>query len=404
MPYLSQLLDRRVTDSADNYVGTLKDVLIKPKVGKYVPLKFLAIEMRKRKHLVYIPYDVVENFSTEEVSLKVLFRKIRRRNHISTSYLGLKQSVLDQQIVDMSGARVVRVNDLRIGNFAGQMSVLGIDISTKGLLRRLGIGWLDIFGLLKVNLIDWRHAHTVHRALKIDTVAQRLNRLHPADLANIIEDLNIKHGSKLVKALDAKAAAKALEEVEPNLQKLLVKYLGPKQASDILSQMSIEEIVDLMRMLPASEAKQYLERLRNDKKKSVQKLLIYPDDTAGGLMNVDFMTVRPEWTASTVIEEIRKASNTMSSLLYVYVTDPDGNFHGVVSLRWLMLAPPDKKMSELAKQLPHGSSLHVNQKIEEIMNIMTKYDLFTAVVLEHKNKLVGVVAIDDIMRHLVPNA
>lgn len=404
MPYLSQLFDRRVTDSADHFVGTLKDVLIKPKVGKYVPLKFLAIVTPKHKHPIYIPYDVVENFSTEEVSLKVLFRKIRRKTKISTSYISLRQNVLDQQIVDMSGARVVRVNDLRIGNFAGQMSVLGIDISTKGLMRRLGLGWLDFFNLLKVNLIDWRHAHTVHRALKIDTVAQRLNRLHPADLANIIEDLNIKHGSKLVKALDVKAAAKALEEVEPNLQKLLVKYLGPKQASDILSQMSIEEIVDLMRMLPASEAKQYLEKLRNDKKKSVQKLLVYPDDTAGGLMTVDFITVRPDWTAERVIEEIRKASNMMSSLLYVYVTDEGGVFKGVVSLRWLMLASPEKKMSELAKELPPGSSLHVNQQIEEIMNIMTKYDLFTAVVLDHHHKLVGVVAIDDIMRHLVPNA
>ncbi|MFA5820647.1 MAG: CBS domain-containing protein [Candidatus Gracilibacteria bacterium] len=404
MPYLSQLLDSRVTDSADHDVGILKDVLIKPKVGQYVPLKFLAIERGKPKHLIYIPYDVVENFSREEVSLKVLFRKIRKRPSISTNFIGLRQSVMDQQIVDMSGARVVRVNDLRIGNFAGKMSVLGIDVSTKGLLRRLGLAWLDFFALLKVNLIDWRHAHTVHRALKIDTVAQRLNRLHPADLANIIEDLNIKHGSKLVKALDAKAAAKALEEVEPNLQKLLVKYLGPKQASDILAQMSIEEIVDLMRMLPASEAKQYLEKLRNDKKKSVQKLLIYPDDTAGGLMTLDFMAVRPELTAHEVIEEIRKTSSTMSSLLYVYVTDENGHFRGVVSVRWLMLAKPDKKMSELAKALPQGSSLHVNQKINEIMNIMTKYDLFTAVVLDTHHKLVGVVAIDDIMRHLVPNA
>lgn len=404
MPYISNVIGSSVMDSADNIIGRLKDVLIMPKVGEYASLRYLMVKEKKHKKMVYIPYEYVETFSHEEISLKTVFRKIPVRESPVHGSVFLKEDILDKQIVDMKGARVVRVNDLRIGDFGGEMCILGIDISTRGLLRRLGLGWIDLFDLLKVHLIDWREAQPVHRTLKLDKVADNLKKLHPADLANIIEDLSIKHGSKLMKSLDAKAAAKVLEEVEPDLQKILVKYLGPQQAADILGQMSIEEIVDLMKMLTKGEAKRFLSHMQNGKMKNiVEKLLVYPDDTAGGLMTVDYMSVRPNWTVAKVIEEVKnlKAKNF---LLYVYVTDENGYFYGVVSLRWLLISSPDIKMKQLLKKISSHTVLRVNQEIDEIIEIMTRYNLFTAVVLDDKKKMVGVVAIDDVMRHLFPNA
>lgn len=402
MPYLSQLLNSKVTDSSDKVIGRLKEILVRPNSGEYSPLEFLKIKVSGQKEPVYIPYEYVENFSKEEISLKTLFKKVPNQKELSGNIIGLVYEVLDQQIVDVSGARVVRVNDLRIGDFEGKMSVLGIDISTKGLLRRLGFGLANLFPFLNVHLIDWREAHLVRGLLKLETAAKKLNKLHPADLANIIEDLSVKHGSKLVSSLSAEAAAKVLEEVDPNLQKILVKYLGPVKAADILAKMSIEEIVDLMKTLPTREAQQFLARLNKTRLDKIERLIHYDNDTAGGLMMIDCFTARPDWTVKKVIEKIEKAPDR--SILYVYVTDEDGTFHGSVSLRWLLISSSDKKIGDLIKALPPNSTLKPNNGVNEVINLMTKYDLYTAAVLDDNNKLVGIVGIDDVMRHLVPDA
>jgi len=297
------------------------------------------------------------------------------------------------------------VNDLRLGNFEGEMSVLGIDVSFKGLLRRLGLGWFDFLNFMKVNLIDWREAQPVHGSLKLDTISKNLNKLHPADLANILEDLSVRHGSKLVKSLDAKSAASVLEEIDPHLQKILVKHLGPDKSADILQHMSVDEIVDLMKMMPKEEARTFLAQLKNTKLKKIQNLIIYPNDTAGGLMIVEFVSVRPNWRVSKAIKEVRKMSETMRSIIYVYVTSDDGYFYGAVSMRWLLLSPKKKMVKDLLKRKFSSTSvLHPDQDIEEVIEVMTKYNLYTAAVVDKGNKLIGVVSIDDVMRHLFPDA
>lgn len=405
MPYLSHLLDAKILDSADVVIGRLRDVAVAPEEGKYVPLAYLKVEKKKSGQIIYVPYEYVENFSKEEVSLRTILRKVPHKEEISNEYLFLRQDVFDQQIVDISGARVVRVNDLRIGDFDGKMSILGIDISTKGLLRRLGIEWLDVFDLLTSHLIDWRQAQPIHRMLKLDTVSKSLHKLHPADLANIIEDLSVKRGRDFVSSLDAKDAAEVLQEINPHLRKILVKYLGPEKAADILGQMSPEEVVDLMQMLPKEEAKLFLANLDdNNKVKKVERLIKYPNDTAGGLMSVDFVAVRPGCTVRHAREEVKKMSDKLNSIVYVYVTEEDSTFVGVISLRWLLISNASKTIKNLMKKCAPHSTLKLDQNIEEIIPIMTRYNLYTVAVLDDNKKLVGVVTIDDVMRHLVPYA
>jgi len=406
MLYLSHIIGTKILDSADHVIGLLQDLVISPKTGEYAPVRFLVVKPVKGRKDVFIPYEYVDDFSKEEVSLKTLFKKVEVEKQVSERSVFLDRDVLDQQIVDVSGIRVVRVNDLRMGKVNGKMCVLGIDISTRGLLRRMGIEWMDVFNWFKVNMIDWRKAQPIRRELKLSMSSNDLDRLHPADLANIIEDLNIQHGGNLVESLDAKDAAKVLEEVEPKLQKILVKYLGPDKASDILSQMSIDEVVDLMKGLPREEAKVFLSHLRGSKMKNVEKLLLYPDDTAGGLMTLDFMKVEPDMTVKQVLEEIKKHSSKYRSVLYVYIVDDDDKFKGVVSLRSLIVAESSKKMSDLTDEndFHRSSTLKPDDDVDEIMEVMTKYDLFTAAVLDEHGKLLGIVSIDDVMRHLVPNA
>jgi len=404
MPYFSHLLKSKVKDSAEFVIGKLSDMVVMPKIGEYAPLEFIQVRLKKNGHTAYIPYEYVENLGSRAISLKNTFKSIPAQPEVGEEAIHLKKNILDQQIVDLAGARVVRVNDLRLGNFEGKMCALGIDVSFKGLLRRVGLDDLDIFNVLKVNLIDWRQTQPVQGFLRLNIVSANLSKLHPADLANIIEDLSVGQGSHLVTALDSQRAARVFEEINPQVQKILVKHLGAERVTEILKSMSSDEMTDLISLLPKNEADIVLRHLKNSAAEKVGKLLRYPGESAGGLMTLDYLTARPDWTVKETIEEIKKASPSMRSILYLYVTDKENVFLGAISLRTLLVAEPDKKLKTLLKQISPLSTLTPYQSIDEIVKIMTKYNLYMAAVLDRNRKLLGVVAIDDIMSQLAPNA
>lgn len=402
MSYFSQLLKTPVTDSADSVAGKLKDILISAEVGAYNPLRFLVIRAKDGTE-AFVPYEYVASISRSEIALGSQWAKIPRTKP-EGNYIFLKRDVLDQQIVDVEGARVVRVNDLKIGLFENKMCVLGIDVSFKGIFRRLGIAALDWFDLFKVNLIDWRKAQLVKGALKLNIISKDLTRLHPADLANIVESLTVKHGSRLVRSLAASDAAHVLEELDPETQKTLVNYLGPDRAAKIMQEMSIDETVDLLQMMPRDQARKFLAALQGNKLQRVKNLIQYDKNTAGGLMTTDFVAARPDWTVAQAIGEVRRLSPTLRSIIHVYITDHDGYFKGSVSLRGLLVANSEQPLKDLMKRFPKRSTLRLDQSIKEVVRVMTKYDLYTAAVTDRENKLAGVVTIDDVMRHLVPRA
>lgn len=404
MPYLSHLLKNKIFDSSETVVGRLEDILIKPKAGEYSPLAFLVVKTKTTNQTVFVPYEYVENFTREEVSLKSLFKSMVAQVSPPEGYVYLNRDVMDQQIVDVAGARVVRVNDLRIGDFEGRMCVLGIDISFKGLLRRLGLVGLDFLHFINSNLIDWRKTQPVKGTIKLDSVSNNLAKLHPADLANIVEDLSIKNGSRLMSSLDPESAAKVLEEVDPDWQKIILGQLSPQQASDILSRMSTDEIVNLLQVLPQHQAQILLSYLKNGKLQKIQHLINYKDDTAGGLMNLEYISVSPDWTVKQTIDEIKRLSPSLRSILYVYVTDNLSRFIGAVSLRTLLISETGKKMQSLLKRHSSLSVLKPENDVEEIINIMTKYNLNMAAVVDETEKMLGVVSVDDVLRRLFPKA
>ena len=406
MPYISELLNNKITDSSDLAVGKLKDILISPKEGSFAPLEFLEISVGKNE-VRFVPYESVGNFTSSEISLKTLFNKISLEKLPSgNAYVYLKREVLDRQIVDVAGTRVVRVNDLRIGNFENKMCVLGIDASFRGLLRRFGVQGSFLPKRFDASLIDWRQAKLLEGSapLQLNTAAEQLSRLHPADLANLVEDLDVKYASNLLASLDSGRAAKVLEEVDPRLQTILVKYLGPEKAGKILGQMSSDEFADLVKTFSSVEAGQFMSQVSGKRAQNVQKLLAYEDNTAGGLMTLDFFSVRPEWTVEQATDELRKISPNIRSVVHVYVTDENGKFFGAVSLRRLLLAGKDEQMKNLAKDFPSYSTLKPNDRIQKVIRLMTKYNLYTGAVLDKEKKLVGVVTIDDVMRLLAPSA
>ncbi len=408
MPYISELLDNKVYDSSDANSGRLKDILISQDGKSFPALEYLEVK-NPAGQLVYVPFSLVQNFNTSDITLKTVFSKAAvLKLPEDKTYIYLKDDVLDKQIVDVEGTRVVRVNDLRIGSVEDKICLLGIDASIRGLLRRLGLtqGFFSFVSLpFKTRLIDWRQAQLVgHGPLQLKTAATSLGQLHPADLANIVEDLDVKQASGILASLDEFEAAKVLEEIDTEWQSVLVKNLNPEKAGKIISQMSADEIADLVKTFSSDEAKGLLSKVQSGKVESVKELISYADNTAGGLMTSEFVSVRPGWTVERVIEEVKKQSEGLRSVLYVYVTDENGKFFGVVSLRRLMVASPEMSIKKIIKPLRSYMLLRPKDKIQKIIPIMTRYNLFTATVVDKNKKLVGIVSIDDVMRHLYPAA
>jgi magnesium transporter len=405
MPYISELLNNKIYDSSDATVGKLQDILINPKEASFAPLEFLVIKTRNGE-TKFVPYEFVANFDSSRIVLKNLFNGIALNSlPAGYQYVYLKKEILDRQIVDVAGTRVVRVNDLRISVFENKMCVVGIDASFGGLLRRLGWAGEFLPVPFKVNLIDWRQAKLLEGSgpLQLNTASQQLGRLHPADLANIVEDLDVKYGSSLLASLDSVDAAKVLEEIDPTLQTVLVKYLGPQQAGKILAKMSSDELVDLVKTLSAPEAANYLSQI-SGRAEQLLKLSAYADNTAGGLMTPDYVSVLPEMTVADAMEEIRKLTPSMRSILYVYAVDKHGQLKGVVSLRRLIVASTDIKIKDLVKSLRRYDTLNAADEVPKIIKLMTKYNLYVAAVVDESQKMLGVVTIDDVMRQLFPSA
>lgn len=402
--YFSRVLNTKIRDSSDALVGRLADIAIIPEAGQYPALGYIFIRpTRKAAETVVIAFDQVANLSSDEITLKGLWKNIVETPAPKES-VRLSRDIMDEQIVDVEGARVMRVNDLKIGSLDGLLRVLGIDVSFRGILRRLGLSGLDVFNIFNVNLIDWRKAHLVRGALKLDTISKDLIKLHPADLANIVEELSVKNASSLVGSLPGERAAHVVEEMDPAIQKTIIQYLGPERAAEIFNNMSVDEAVDLLQTLPKGDAAKFLSFLQNTKSKKIERLIKYPDDTAGGLMTLDYMSARPDWTVAQTVEEIRKISPTLRTMLYVYVTDADWVLRGVVSVRTLLVAEQNQILRQLFKPIAKRSTLRPRNKIKEVIRIMTKYDLFSAAVVDKERRLVGVVTIDDVMRQVAPNA
>jgi len=403
MIYLSHLIKSVVEDSSDREVGELRDILVKQDAEGYPYADLILIKDKKHKNLVAIPFRHVENLSRGEISLNKIYSKIEPVD-VTKNHIYLMRDILDNQIIDVNGIRVVRVNDVKLAMIDSELSVVGLDISFKGILRRLGLAWLDYFNFFKVNLINWRDAQHVHGALQLNTISDKLNRLHPADLANIVESLNLKQGSKLLSTLDTKNSAKILEEVSPSLQKTLVGMLDKNQALKIVEKMSIDELADLIQSMPYQKAKQFLSDLNSDKLEKIEELLLYPEDTAGGLMTNEFVTAQPNWTKEDAIRKIKEVSKKYRTISYIYVIDGNGKFLGPISMRSLVIADKNIKLKKLLKPVKSLVTLKPENSLQEVVNVMTKYDLFTATVVNKKGRLLGIVTLDDVMRCLAPTA
>ncbi len=404
MIFLSQIVNVPIIDSKDDVIGYLKDVVFnaKTKNGDYPRVEGLIFFAGGDMN--FIPYTCIENLSRAEVTLN---RSNCWKGHyeLSTDEVLLVRDVLDQQIFDVEGIRVVRVNDLQLSKIDDDFAVVGIDVSNKALMRRLGLSQFPFIRSMQSKFIDWHNVNLVKGnigSLKLKTPYKKLEKLHPADLANLIEDLTLHQSTKLVQAIDTEKAAEVLGEVEPEYKGTLIEHINPQNLASILEEMPTDEAADVIQDLSEHKRVQVFRRLGIRKAKMLHKLTTYEEDHAGGLMNAEYMRVAEDETVKEAIKEIRKKSDEHRSIYHVFVIDKDNALIGIVSIRTLLLADKDEKIGKLMSKVV--KTVKISTHASEVARIMTKYNLLSVAVVDRKKHLKGIITVDDIMRLLVPDA
>lgn len=403
MIFLSQLLQVPIMDSRQEQVGRLKDIIVRSKNETDYP-QVQGIVFKVGSGLGFIPYDCIENLSYGEVTLKKSNCSELSHEFVPEDIF-LMRDLVDQQIFDMGGIRVVRVNDLQLVKIEERFCLVGIDVSSRGLIRRLGLDHWPFFKSIQSQYIDWQNVSLIPgdmAGLKLKTSYEKLEKLHPADIANLIENLSLQESSKLVESIDKETAAEVLGEVEPEYKETLLERMNPKDLAKILEEMPTDEAADVIQELSEEKRLEVLRRLGVETAKTLSQLTEYGDDIAGGLMTTEYMVVPQEYTVAQATEEIRKKSEEFHSIYHVYIVNTEGTPKGVVSIRTLLLAAPEIPLKTLMAKVI--KTVKTNVKAKEVAQLMTKYNLLSIAVVDKHKKIQGIITVDDILRFLVPNA
>ena len=404
MAYLSEIIGRQVTDLDGVAVGKLTDVIVRPWAEFPHPL-IEAVEIEGKGGRQTLPFAAVAALLSPVIPLKYRLDEAPLFDLKEDDVL-LSRDVLDKQIIDTEGARVVRVNDVELLRVDGTIYVSNVDVSWVGIIRRLGLVGLAHFlsRHLKRKGIAWDDVELMRRdqEMHLRVPAEKLHELHPADLAEIVRDLNKLESGQLLDTLDVKHLADTLEEVEPEFQAELIDHMSDEKVADLLEEMDPDEAADLLGDMPKERKEGLLALMEKEDADDVRKLLTYPEDSAGGIMTTEYASIHPNLTASEAIKELRGMADEVETMFYVYVLDGEKHLVGTFSLNNLIFARPGQMVSEfMTKRL---ITVNLTDDQETVAQTVAKYDLLAVPVVDEQNRLHGIVTADDALDKIIPTA
>ena len=367
----------------------------------------LVIDRRGAKQIV--PYSAVMSLFAPAIPLKCHVEDVPTYEPGENDVF-LSRDVFDKQIIDTDGARVVRVNDLELLRVNGTLYVSNVDVGMMGILRRIGLGRATQMLASKWhmrlpdNAISWdavellRHDQFMRLRVPADSIAE----LHPADVAEILSDLNKLETSQFLEAMEVEQIADTLEQVETEFQAELVEGMEDEKVADVLEEMEPDEAADLLAELPQERSRRLVALMDQDEADDVRHLLTFPEDSAGGIMTTDFATVPADVTAEQAIKLLRETAREIETFVYVYVTDTANHLQGVFSLNDLIFADPQALVQEfMQERVKFVSPLDQQQ---DVAQVITKYDLLAVPVVDEQDVIQGIVTADDALDKIIPTA
>ncbi|MDH5202354.1 MAG: CBS domain-containing protein [Nitrospirota bacterium] len=405
--FASEILKKPVLDPKGEELGRVKDLVIIK--GEPLP-KVSALIIERKKGMLRLPWSDLNIFNKRIISANV-YSEVLQPYEFNEEDLLLVRDILDKQIVDANGVKVVRVNDVKLEGLNTEAVLIAVDVGMRGILRRLGVerGGEDLMKLFKkhlsYNLISWNYIQPLEPKLttiSLTVPRQMVSELHPADIAEIISQVSHKEGASFFKGLDVETAAEALSELQPETQVEIISEMEPDKAADILEEMPPDEAADVLSDLPVDKAKEILESIEKEEAEDIQELMSHEDDTAGGVMTNEFIAYSPEITVREAIEKFRKDAEEVETVYYLYIVDIDEKLLGVISLRELLLAPLDTKLSDIMETKLKTVTPDTDEN--EVAEIISKYNLVALPVVDTEGFMLGIVTIDDVLDRILPPA
>jgi magnesium transporter len=398
MLFLSRLVGRPVRDRHGDSFGKIRDLIVA--LGeKYPPVTGLVVRVTGGRD-IFLPWTDVEEIDATGARLRTTridMAGFQQRPH----EIRLRLDLLDKQIVDVEDRKIVRVNDIQLAPVDGRLRLVAVDVGLAGILRRLGLAGpgerlARALHLEAENYIEWEDVDPVESSvssLKLRVPHEALGTLHPADVAHIVEQLAPRDRAGILAALDDERAADVLEELAADDQVDILEALEPEKAADILEEMGPDEAADLVADLSEERQEQLLGLMEPEEASDVRELLAYGEETAGGLMTTDFVTVSPDQTAEQVIDKLRALRPDADHVYYLYVVDADERLIGTITLRGLIIAEPTTPVREFTRPEPISVTVHTHA--DEAARALARYNLLALPVVDDDGRIHGVITVDD---------
>ena len=403
------MLGGEAYDAQGNFVGRVSELYIEPadqpnRVSRYL--------LNRGKYLPLLArYDQVSFVAPGVIRLNVEEKDLEHY-HPNESLLAVRKDLLDQQIIDTHGRKVVRVNDIGMAeqrtNGTVELRITGVDVGVAGATRRLLQGLASpgmlrrIQDQLPERTIRWEFVNLVEsdplRRVKLRISHQRLEKMHPADLADIMEDLSQVERHSIIASLDEQAAAETLSELDSRLTSQIVENMEPSRAADIIEEMEPDKAADVLAGLSPAASHDVLEQMPGEESREVQARLKFDENSAGGMMTTDFIYGGETATRAEVIEWVRPSEVEIEQLDTIFLIDEEAKFSGVVAVARLLLASEGQKMIEL-KSEPLVSVLP-DEHEREVFELFDKYNLRSLSVVAPEGYPIGAITVDDVVTRL----
>lgn len=402
--FFTELLGMPVHDLKGSRIGRVRDAALVPLVH---PSRIDRYLVGGDLTWLTIRYDQVASISLDggiHLSDEVL-----TPYHEDEYMLRMGRDLLDQQIIDVNGRKVVRVNDvtfdLRNDGARDIAVVLEVDVGFRSFLRRLLQGILPsrwsrrLQRAIAPNSIRWEFCNIVEpdpqRRLRLNISNQMLEGMHPADLADIVEELGSAEREAIFETIDSEVAAEALSEIDPKMQASILESLEPEKAADIVEEMAPDQAADVLAELEEETSEEILDEMDSAPKTEVRELLEYEEDSAGGMMNTEFVSLHENANVTDAVAALKGNEDLLEALNTLFLVDSEGRLISVVPLPRLFIAAGDSRLKDLASETL--IKVKLDEKQNRITELFDKYNLLTLPVVDEEDKLEGVITADDVI-------
>ena len=408
--FFTELVGMPVLDVKGRRIGRVRDAAVVPLIH---PARIDRFLVGGGWAWLTIRYDQVASISLAGIHLK---DEILTPYHSDEYMLRIGRDLLDQQIIDVNGRKVVRVNDVtfeyRSGNGNGanggvhnSLWILEVDVGVRSILRRLLQGVLRPRWVRRLqrpippHSIRWEFCNIVEpdpqRRLRLNISHEKLEKIHPADLADIVEELGQAERGAIFESLDSEVAAEALSEVDPKMQASILEAMEPEKAAEIVEEMSPDEAADVLNELEESASEEILEEMEVAPESEVRELLEFKEDTAGGMMNTEYVTLHETATVEDAMTALRGNEDQLENLNSLFLVDGEGRLTGAVPLARLFVATGSTHLRQLASETL--ISARVGDHQDDVTELFDKYNLLALPVVDDENRIAGVITADDII-------